>query len=315
MLPGEWCGFDGLGATCTGPPCCGTEGRPPGVLPAPSPGFGRGVEAGPGFEGLGDDGGGPPGDVPGVPDGLLRGGAEDDGFGLVAVPPPEFEPPWLDGLLRGPGSFWDGEFGDVGMAWLPSPRGGELSELVGGGAELVTVGADAARLSTCVPIPLPSLVDGVVLDGEGLGADVGLGEVMPPGLEFPPFGDDVLPLSELDEGVFDGELSEPESSLKSPSDGPSELRGGESELGESPRSGPEGPSLPMSAETVLLTLGPSLFDESEFEESESEVGESDVGPPDSSAADWGAASVPGREELPSPSGPLFAKFSAPLRMF
>ncbi|WP_223178709.1 hypothetical protein [Streptomyces boluensis] len=273
------------------------DGRPLGVpeeLPLSLGVVLRGVDAGPEEVGLGEEGGplADGVDVPGVVDGALRGGAEDELVGLVGVPdppedgvPPEFVPG------RAPASPpVDEGAGELGMPPPPplSPRGVDVegSEVVGAGAELVCVGEEAARLSTCVPMLPPSPVEGELLDGAGLGdADCGLGEVTPPGLELPPLGVEppgLPPLSEaLGEGLEDGlgeELLGPGSS-KSLRPGLS-LRVGavywlgpesgllllppESELGPGPVFGPEGESPPLSEETVLPTFGPELLDE-EFE--------------------------------------------------
>ncbi|MDI3420754.1 hypothetical protein [Streptomyces luteolus] len=341
-------GVADAGVLVAGELCWGTDGRPPGVVEPLSLGVVRGVEAGPEDEGLGDEGG-PPADgvdVPGAVDGVPRGALDAEGLGLVAVPPPEGVPPEFV-LVRAPASPpVDGAVGEVGMELPPSPRGADVagSEVVGGGAELVCVGALAARLSTCAPTDPPLFVDGELVEGEGLGADCALGEVMPPGLELPPLG--VVPpgLPPLSEALGDGEglgegLLFGAGSSKSLRPGLSLREGAlywlgpvfgvlllppESELGPGPTFGPEGLSPLLSAETVLPTFGPPLLavefePELEFDEELELEFESDVElEPESFPVlellpvleslpvfEFEPGSPFGREEL-LPSGPLFA---------
>ncbi|MDI3390508.1 hypothetical protein QIS99_30580 [Streptomyces sp. B-S-A8] len=110
-----------------------------------------------------------------------------------------------------------------------------------------------------------------------------MGDEMPPGPEVPPPLGVLLPPGLPEEGlpplpVLPGEGESGEGESKSGSVGPSARGVGvgvllgpglllppESVLGPSPTEGVDGLSPPMSAETVLLTLGPELVEEFEFE--------------------------------------------------
>lgn len=289
-------GVPELGVPDDGPPlrvfvpgelCCGTDGRLPGPPAPPSLGVVRGVDAGVDEVGPTDEGGplADGVDWPGVVDGVLRGGADDDVVGLlgVPVPPDDDVPPEFGPVRVAVSPPVDAGAGELGMAPPLSPRGADVegSEVVVG-AELVCVGADAARLSTWVPMEPPP-VDDEPLVGAGPGADCGCGEVTPPGPELPPLGAEppgLPPLSValgdgvgegLAEGLDDWLLLGPESS-KSLRPGLS-LRDGEAyELGlESgelllPESG-LGPELPDGEfdEELEPELEPELESELELE--------------------------------------------------